>query len=468
MQAGFGPSDLRGTLPRSAMRFLRLTLALLLTSTVALAAPAAPPAGNGKLTVYFFDIGQGDSELIITPTGKTVLIDGGPPDGTEHLVERLKQLVHQPLDLVILTHPHLDHLGGLAAAIQAVGAKRYMDPGFNHPSKSYSELLEVVAKQVGTRVTPEVDPAHPQDLVKIGLGGGVDFTILWPRPPVEDYLTETRSDPNSNSVVGKLTYGSTAFMLVGDAEPDTEDYLLQKKINFHVTVLKVGHHGGRHSSTTPWLEALKPKAAVISCGVGNDYGHPGAETLERLGQIGAHVYRTDTMGEVVAESDGHNVVMHAEREDVGNTTFIGDVSGPVQLGPIVPGERKASQATLEDRQRYGRDQPQDPFSSEPEPKPEPKHKEPHEKKDVESAKVEVPAPAPKPPPSPDSLIPDDVKAKYPERDHQKVSYVASKRSKVFHRADCSGVQKIKPENRIVFTDRAKAAEGRKPAEDCNP
>lgn len=437
-----------GTLRAVSTRLVRSAAALLCFALATLAAPRAQ--AQGKLTVYFFDIGQGDSELIISPTGKTMLIDGGPPDHTEHLVERVKALVHGPLDLVVLTHPHLDHLGGLAAVIEAVGAKRYMDDGFIHPGKTYSHLLEVVAKNVGTRVTPEVDPKHPNDLITIGLGGGVTFTILWPRRPVEDFLTNTRSDPNSNSIVGKLVYGKTAFLLVGDAEPDTEDYLLQKKINFHSTVLKVGHHGGRHSSTTPWLEAVKPSAAVISCGVGNDYGHPGKETLERLSQVGAHVYRTDQMGEVVAVSDGVTVTLHAEREDVANTRFVGDVTGPVQLGPIVASERKVSQATLDDRKRYGKN------DGTPDPEPA-----------AQSAKASVPAPLP-PPPPPDSLIPDAIKARYPEGDEQKVQYIASKRSHVFHRADCAAVATIKKSNRVVFTSRAAAAKDHVPAGDCNP
>jgi hypothetical protein len=241
-------------------------------------------------------------------------------------------------------------------------------------------------------------------------------------------------------------------MLVGDAEPDTEAYLLQKKINFQATVLKVGHHGGRHSSTTPWLEAIRPKAAVISCGVGNDYGHPGKETLERLSQVGAHVYRTDTMGEVVAVSDGNTVTLHAEREDVAPTRFVGDVTGPVQLGPIVPGERKVSQATLDDRKRYGKDG---------------SGGEPEHGSHTEPAKATLPPPLP-PPPPPEALIPEAIKARYPEGDAQEVRYVASKRSHVFHRADCRAVQTIKPRNRVVFTSRAAAAKDHHPAADCNP
>src|SRR5262249_32539734 len=117
----------------SLSRLFSLLLALL-TALPSLAQPtAASPAAGKPLTVYFFDVGQGDAALIVSPTGKTVLIDGGPPEAGEHLAGRVRQLVQGPLDLVILTHPHLDHLGSLKDAIQVVGARRFMDPGFDHP-----------------------------------------------------------------------------------------------------------------------------------------------------------------------------------------------------------------------------------------------------------------------------------------------------------------------------------------------
>src|SRR5687768_9474376 len=156
------------------MPFVRLLLALfvLLAALPGQAAPSpAPQAPTLKpLTVYFFDVGQGDAALIISPTGKTVLIDGGPPGSDDELVPRVRQLVQGPLDLVILTHPHLDHLGGLAKVIQAVGVKRYMDPGFDHPSESYRKLLDVVGQKAGQVMTPTPNPSSPETLLTVGLG----------------------------------------------------------------------------------------------------------------------------------------------------------------------------------------------------------------------------------------------------------------------------------------------------------
>ncbi|MBF5044302.1 MBL fold metallo-hydrolase [Aggregicoccus sp. 17bor-14] len=298
-------------------RLLSLLCALLLAGSaaasgpLAAAAPATPPPP--PLTVHFFDVGQGDAALIVSPSGKTVLIDGGPPEAGPALARRLKELVKGPLDLVILTHPHLDHLGGLPDALEAVGARRYMDPGFDHPSRAYRDLLTLVGARVGQVLTPTPDPLHPEVPVQVGLGAGVSLSILWPRVPVEPFLAHTRSDANSNSIVVRLTYGRTAMLLVGDAEKDTEERLLAEHRDLSAALLKVAHHGGGYSSTVPFLEAVRPRFAVISCGAGNDYGHPSPETLARLRAVGAEVLRTDLQGEVTAQSDGTQLTVSAAR-----------------------------------------------------------------------------------------------------------------------------------------------------------
>ena len=401
----------------SPARLLSL-LVLLLASLPGLAAPS--PAGK-PLTVYFFDVGQGDAALIVSPTGKTVLIDGGPPEAREHLGRRLRELVKAPLDLVILTHPHLDHLGGLTHALRAVGAKRFMDPGFDHPSDAYRDLLEYVGGTVGQVMTPEPSAEAPQTLLTIGLGEGTSLTVLWPRVPQEPFLDNTRSDPNSNSIVTKLTYGKTAFLFTGDAEPDTEAALLQKRIDFSSTVLKVAHHGGRHSSTTAFLAAVKPKAAVISCGAGNDYGHPTSEALERLDASGARVFRTDMDGEVVAVSDGTSVTLRAGKGRTPPAVVPGTVKpGPVALGPILPGTQRVRGKEPEAGSRGGS--------------------------------------APRPPSSPAEAAPSRAESG---------SFVSLKGSKVFHREDCGTLKRSKAE-RTVYPSRAAAMRERRAAQDCHP
>jgi competence protein ComEC len=287
------------------MAFARSLLALLLL-LAALPGQAAAPA---PLSVYFFDVGQGDAALIVSPTGKTVLVDAGPPEAQATLVPRVRQLVTGPLDLALLTHPHLDHLGGMARVLQTVGARRFMDSGFDHPGDAYRRMLDVVGQEAGQVMTPAPNAATPEAPLTIGLGAGASLSIFWPRVPQEDFLRNTRSDANSNSIVARLTYGDTAFLFMGDAEPETEARLLSKAQDYSATVLKVAHHGGRYSSTAPFLAAVRPQVAVISCGTGNDYGHPTPEALGRLADVGARVFRTDQEGEVLAVSDGTQVTV---------------------------------------------------------------------------------------------------------------------------------------------------------------
>ena len=295
------------------MALLRRLLPLLCALLAGGALAAAPPPTPPPLTVHFFDVGQGDAALIVSPAGRTVLIDGGPPEAGRALAARLRTLVKGPLDLVILTHPHLDHLGGLPAALKAVGAKRFMDPGFDHPSRAYAKLLDEVGARVGQVLTPVPDPRNPDALVQVGLGEGVSLSILWPRAPQQPFLGHTRSDANSNSIILRLTYGTTALLFMGDAEEATEERLLADGRTLTASVLKVAHHGGGYSSSVPFLQAVQPRYAIVSCGKGNDYGHPSPAALQRLKAAGAQVLRTDQQGEVTVVSDGAQVRVSAQR-----------------------------------------------------------------------------------------------------------------------------------------------------------
>ena len=397
------------------MAFVRLLLVLfaLLAALPGRAAPTPAPREPPlkPLTVYFFDVGQGDAALIVSPTGKTVLIDGGPPEADEALVPRLRQLVQGPIDLVVLTHPHLDHLGGLVKILQAVGARRFMDPGFDHPSESYRKLLDVVGQKVGQVMTPTPNPSSPETLLTVGLGEGVTLTLLWPRTPRDAFLANTRSDVNANSIVAKLTYGKTAFLFTGDAEPETESFLLTRPIDFTSTVLKVAHHGGKHSSTAPFLAAVKPQAAVISCGTGNDYGHPTPEALQRLGDVGARVFRTDLQGEVLAVSNGATVTLTPTKGRSAPVVVTGQTTSPVAKGPMPSGASGSIGG---------------------------------------------------------KVVPASGKLPAASARASGTRYVGLKGSEVFHSEDCRALERAKTQERTVYKDRASALRERRPAKDCDP
>lgn len=386
------------------MAFARLLLALLLL----FAASPGQAASLRPLSVYFLDVGQGDAALVVSPTGKTVLIDAGPPEAQISLVSRVKQLVNGPLDLIILTHPHLDHLGGMSRVIQTVGVRRFMDPGFDHPSDAYRKVLDVVGQEAGQVMTPTPNAATPDAPLSIGLGEGATLSIFWPRVPQEPFLKNTRSDANSNSIVAKLTYGETSFLFTGDAEPETEARLLRQPQDYSATVLKVAHHGGRYSSTAPFLEAVRPQAAVISCGARNDYGHPTREALDRLGQVGARVWRTDRDGEVRAVSDGERVTLTAAR---------GSAAAPVVVRGL--GARAVPPV----------DTP----------------------RGTKSGPVEI-----------------SVEPRGPAPRGEGGRFVSLKGSKVFHREDCAKLKRAKTQERTVYPDRASAMKERRPSEDCKP
>ncbi|HLK92142.1 MAG TPA: ComEC/Rec2 family competence protein [Polyangia bacterium] len=270
----------------------RLLLAWLLLS-VALLRPA-PARAAGTLRVDFIDVGQGDAALVTSPTGKTVLIDGGPHVSGPALVAFLAAHLHGPIDLVLLSHRHEDHLGGLPEVVRRFGARTVLDAPVEHAERGYTALLR--ALEARGAVVREATRGRVIDL-----GGGAKLTLLGPPEPL---ITGSHSDVNANSVVARLSYDRFSVLFAGDAEAPTERWLLGSGVPLRSVVLKVAHHGSRYASAAPFLRAVGARIAVVSVGAGNRYHHPAAATLDRLARAGATVYRTDMDGDVTVESDG--------------------------------------------------------------------------------------------------------------------------------------------------------------------
>jgi len=271
----------------------------------ALLAALAPPAlaKGARLRVDFIDVGQGDAALITSPAGKTVLIDGGPHEASASLVSFLRERHTGPLDLVLLTHRHADHLGGLPAVVETIGARMFMDAPTPHPGKEREHLMRALE-----RAHVPIRDAEPGR--RIDLGAGATLTLLGPPEPP---IIGSRSDVNANSVVARLDFGATSFLFMGDAETPTERWLLARGADVRARVLKVAHHGSRFSSTARFLDAVAPAIAVISVGARNDYHHPAPGTLRRLEDRGVEIHRTDVEGTVTIESDGRTLTTAAAR-----------------------------------------------------------------------------------------------------------------------------------------------------------
>ena len=278
----------------------RLTPPVRAAATVTTVAPVAAR----ELRVDFVDVGHGDAVLITSPTGKTVLIDGGPALAGQRVAQLVRSRTKSPLDLVLLTHRHADHLGGLATVISRQGARLFMDATFPHPSPAYDRLLRLLDER-GIPIR-EAERGRIVDL-----GGAARLVLLTPPQPL---ITGSRSDVNANSVVARLEFGRVRILLTGDAEAVTETWLQDAHVDLRADVLKLAHHGSRYSSTARFLEATRPLIAIASCAPPPQMGQLHPETADRVSRIGARLYRTDRDGNITVRTDGQEVRVETEKQ----------------------------------------------------------------------------------------------------------------------------------------------------------
>lgn len=255
------------------------------------------PAPGGTLRIYALNVGQGDSLLILSPQGKSVLIDAGPPDAGDDVVAALRQHGVKQVDLAVATHPHADHIGGMKKVMDTLPVRKFLDSGQTYASATYERMLrEIQENKIGF-----VKAVRGQT---IELEPGVKLEVLNPGKQLFTNVRTGGSVENANSVVLRLSYGNFAMVFTGDAEFETEAQIMNSGANISAQVLKIGHHGSRHATSGKFLETVRPQIAVISDGSSNDYGHPSQATLDRLKRGNIKTFRTDLNGEIEVFSDG--------------------------------------------------------------------------------------------------------------------------------------------------------------------
>ena len=253
---------------------------------------APAPTSGTKLKVHYIDVGQGDSEFLELPNGQTMLIDAGNPENGSQIVSYIKGLGHSKIDYLIATHPHSDHIGGMATVVKGLGIGKIYMPKVSTNTATYAGLLTAI-KNKGLQV----------NTAKAGINllkaGNLNIDMLAP-------VNITGDDLNQYSAVIKVTYGANKFLFMGDAGQPSEE---QITADVSADVLKVGHHGSSTATSQTFLNKVHPKYAVIEVGKGNTYGHPTAATLQKLQNVGATIYRTDKDGTIVFTSDTKTITI---------------------------------------------------------------------------------------------------------------------------------------------------------------
>ncbi len=287
-----------------------------------------PPKPTGELQVHVLDVGpiEGDSILIVSPSGKSVLIDAGDAGKGKVVLDALKRYKIEKLDYFIATHPHPDHIGGADEVMNAIKVGTVIDNGVDlstpapapSPTKKGAKPAPTPTKNRTKSVNSFFDE-YKEALQKSGaqyekavagkkydLGGGAILTVLAPTEPffTKDMMKGGGNDTNANSIVLRLDYGDFSMLFMGDAEEQTEARLVGKDLNLKATVIKIAHHGSKYATSEGFLKRAQPEAAIISDGAWNRYGHPAQSVLDRLKAANAKVYRTDLQGEITITTHG--------------------------------------------------------------------------------------------------------------------------------------------------------------------
>ncbi|MCB2293013.1 MBL fold metallo-hydrolase [Clostridium algoriphilum] len=247
---------------------------------------------KNNIVTHFIDVGQGDC-ILIQVNNKNLLIDSGTSDSKQKLIRYLKKNNIKKLDYIVTTHPHEDHIGGMASIIKTFDVGEFYAPKAISSSQSFVDMIRALRSK-----NFKINIAKPN--MYLDLGANTSCVMLSPN-------SATYENTNDYSCVIKVSYRNSTYLFAGDAEELAEQELINNGYNLKAQVLKVGHHGSKTSTSQNFLNEVSPKIAVISCGAYNTYGHPNKETLDKLKEINSIIYRTDINKNIVLISDGTNI-----------------------------------------------------------------------------------------------------------------------------------------------------------------
>lgn len=263
---------------------------------------SAEPRNHEELLVsHYIDVGQGDCEFIEFPDGKTMLIDAGTSKSSGTIIDYIEGLGYSEINYVIATHPHADHIGGMADVIKYFDIGQIYMPYAGTTTKTFENLLTTIQDKNKKIKTAKAG-------MNITKSENLDFSVDIIAPVNDEY-----DDLNNYSVVITIQYGNNRFLYMGDAEKEAEDEILEDKSDVSADVVKAGHHGSKTSSSAKFVSAVGADHAVFSLGEGNDYGHPHSQVVKRWKKAGAEILRTDKNGTIVITSDGNNLTVDTEK-----------------------------------------------------------------------------------------------------------------------------------------------------------
>ena len=311
-------------------KMLCLLMILLLLMTAAACEPVSPKEKEladdaAKLKVHFIDVGQGDS-ILLESGGEFVLIDAGEKEYGGTVLKYINSCGAKRLKYVIATHPHSDHIGGLAKVINGIDTENFITVETDQRTSTWMKVLDTVDKNDVHYIDAKAGDKYTF--------GDTTFTILAP-------LSDRYDGYNNYSVVTMVQCGKIRFLLTGDAEKESENEMLNAGEDLRADVLKCGHHGSSTSSSAAFLKAVRPSYAIISCGKNNDYGHPHKETLKKLKLLDCTYLRTDTMGTIVASTDGRYLSFSAANGSTPIATYAAGMTSAAADTPFYIGNKSS-------------------------------------------------------------------------------------------------------------------------------